>query len=815
MSSVRFSGWMLIPFFLAGCGASGGPAPNVVFDQSGGAGSGNQTDGGPNASGGQTTINVDLAKCGNKAIDSGEQCDDGNKVAGDGCDVSCQIESGYRCPNVGEACVFVGVCGDGQLSSAEGCDDGNTASGDGCAGDCSAVEPGWVCHAPGRRCVPLCGDGVITQPENCDDGNTNNGDGCSSVCLVEPGWSCTGSGSSSSCTKSQCGNGKQEAGENCDNGTPPLVASGTNGLFYGDGSGCSKTCTREPNCRPSGTTQACTTSCGDGNIDPNEQCDDGNQANGDGCSSSCTTETGFTCTQQNNPDTQPCPSNQNLQCLVLPVIFRDFDGHNVSGGHPDFFFYGASSSSPVAHATGVSPGASVTTCVPNASGSKAAWSPGQACPNTDATGPCNGIAQSTLGSNGKPVLGKDSCPCVFTDWDRTGLLGTCPGSGACSPSSTLSGVQDCFVQGDSAGSHRLRIDTTVKVVQSADTFTQWYTDSTYSNKVLGTLELAATGGLYQFSSSTPGAPAGTSGSTVNDDIHKICLSTPLGQSRSGTLTSGFFPLENYAGKKGTVCNIWPYWLAGLASNCCAGASCPVKSQWDPVAAYDNCPQGGTGGPVPKSDGSNGQVTGILRNFYTTTEARYVFRYDGSAGSLSFFGDDDVWVFINGRLAIDLGAPHERIQQTVTLNAATYGLETGKIYEIAVFHADRHPRESNYQLTLPSFSTTRSVCTPHCGDGVVTTGEECDDGSANNDGRYGGCTADCKYGPFCGDNKVNGDEECDRGRDNGPVYRTDHTAGCTTGCKNAHYCGDGVTDVAFGEQCDGSSNCTDACKTNVQ
>jgi len=49
-----------------------------------------------------------------------------------------------------------------------------------------------------------------------------------------------------------------------------------NGLFYGDGKGCSKTCIKEPNCLDSsGKTQACTSACGDGNLDPGEDCDDG------------------------------------------------------------------------------------------------------------------------------------------------------------------------------------------------------------------------------------------------------------------------------------------------------------------------------------------------------------------------------------------------------------------------------------------------------------------------------------------------------------------------------------------------------------
>jgi cysteine-rich repeat protein len=423
-----FSSCFLFILFAVGCGAAAGPSPETLIEGSSGTGGGvSGGDGGPGTTGGTGDINVNT-NCGNGKVDSGETCDDGNKIAGDGCDNKCQLESGYACPAPGQPCVSVGVCGDGQLSASEGCDDGNTTSGDGCPSDCKQVDSGWVCHAPGKRCVPLCGDSVKTGDESCDDGNTNSGDGCSSTCQVEPGWSCPGVGASSNCTKAKCGNGTVETGESCDKGTPPDVANGTNGLFYGDATGCSKTCTNEPKCRDNGPTGACTQVCGDGNKDTNEECDDGNQVSGDGCSSACRAESGFTCTDQVNPDTQPCPSAPSLQCLVLPVIFRDFDGHNVSGGHPDFFFYGASSTSPAAHTTGVSPGASKTTCVPNASGSKAAWSAGQACPNTDQTGACAGIAQANLGNNGKPQLGTQNCPCVFTDWDKTGLLGTCPAS---------------------------------------------------------------------------------------------------------------------------------------------------------------------------------------------------------------------------------------------------------------------------------------------------------------------------------------------------------------------------------------------------
>ncbi len=58
--------------------------------------------------------------CGNGVVEAGEQCDDGNLVAGDGCSASCRLE----------------VCGNGIRDAGEQCDDGNTVSGDGCSSGC-------------------------------------------------------------------------------------------------------------------------------------------------------------------------------------------------------------------------------------------------------------------------------------------------------------------------------------------------------------------------------------------------------------------------------------------------------------------------------------------------------------------------------------------------------------------------------------------------------------------------------------------------------------------------------------------------------
>ena len=65
------------------------------------------------------------------------------------------------------------------------------------------------------------------------------------------------------------------------------------------------------------------------------------------------------------------------------------------------------------------------------------------------------------------------------------------------------------------------------------------------------------------------------------------------------------------------------------------------------------------------------------------------------------GDDDVWIFINGKLAIDLGGLHVATSGSVDLDqaAATLGIEKGLVYPLDLFNAERRSYGSDFRIDL--------------------------------------------------------------------------------------------------------------------
>ncbi len=90
--------------------------------------------------------------------------------------------------------------------------------------------------------------------------------------------------------------------------------------------------------------------------------------------------------------------------------------------------------------------------------------------------------------------------------------------------------------------------------------------------------------------------------------------------------------------------------------------------------------------------------GANGNFTLKGEAQFIYRRTDNL-YFTFSGDDDVYLFINNKLALDIGGSHWPVEKTVNLNdlSAEYGLEEGQVATFTFFYMERCADASNFSI----------------------------------------------------------------------------------------------------------------------
>ena len=809
--------------------------------------------------------------CGDGNIDPGEACDDGNTQSGDGCSAACTSEAGCcgnpslctggtqcnaqscTCEEVscivnsdcsgqntcclGQQCVQA-ECGDGLVQCNEqcepsfvqklcvrgdgavliGCDDPShigdacgtgpciDSDGDGrynceggvgtscssnndCIGSCRAVTNDPCCssgcqNTGAGQCTADCGNGRIDIGEECDDGNALDSDTCTSACFL-----------------TSCGDGVRQIPngqgnqEECDDGNTQ------------DGDGCSAACSIEGS-----------STCGDGIHDFGEGCDDGNLDETDTCTSQCwPTACGDgtvqapngvdqieECDDGNFTPTDSCKSCSFARCgdrSIYAGVEECDDGDTRDGD-----------------------GCSAT-CMIEGSGSCGDgivdWLSGEQCEQTSdcALGQdcslCRCIGNANLCGNGQVEQGETCLNCAVDVICGSGTqccsdgtckascgVSTCNNNGTCDINETCT-CDDCAGKQDGC-----------ELGFVCDSVTDSCAEKICGNQTIEPREHCDTsfppsdqGPSWQCSATCD--PVFTCGNgivelgeqceTGSQNCLQNCAIDQCAILRASQST-GF--MEQHF-------NL-PSWRYGMDAPSINGPEDPTFDPylwWNDAYLREVTKIGSQINKPAPYLGPNNQFTGDVSHHSAKWFGTVTVPLDGFY-AYTWLTRDDAWIMIDGIIADSARG----IQSAVSVRNGSIFLREGT-HNVEVYFVSRQAAQGQEGVFFFGFNNANLSIAPYlpgcsyCGNGIRESGELCDDGFRNGQGN-GICNASCSgYGSaICGNGTQELGEECDDGN-------TGNGDGCSNVCSREAICGNNA--VEQGEECDDGNilpfdGCTETC-----